>query len=125
MEWIKSDSVKKDRIAVYSLGNFVSNQRTTRRDGGAMVRIELEKEGDRLYVSDAGYYLTWVYTPFKNNRKKFFILPCSKYENRPEFFEKTEDYQKMNLFIKNSRNLLVNQNKNINEITYSNSMWLY
>jgi poly-gamma-glutamate synthesis protein (capsule biosynthesis protein) len=99
MVWAKSDTVMKDRIVIYSLGNFVSNQRSIRRDGGAMVRIELAKEADSLYVSDAGYYLTWVYTPIENYRKRFFILPCSRFENNPEFFGKPADYQKMKLFI--------------------------
>jgi poly-gamma-glutamate synthesis protein (capsule biosynthesis protein) len=125
MEWTRNDSIKKDRIVVYSLGNFVSNQRTIRRDGGAMVRIELIKEADSLYVSDAGYYLTWVYTPLENNIRKFFILPCSRFENRPEFFTKPTDYQKMKLFIKNSRSLLYNQNININELIYYDGGWLY
>ena len=125
MEWTRNDSIKKDRIVVYSLGNFVSNQRTIRRDGGAMVRIELIKEADSLYVSDAGYYLTWVYTPLENNKRKFFILPCSRFENRPEFFTKPTDFQKMKLFIKNSRSLLYNQNININELIYYDGGWLY
>jgi len=125
MEWAKSDTVMKDRIVVYSLGNFVSNQRSIRRDGGAMVRIELAKEADSLYVSDAGYYLTWVYTPIENYRKRFFILPCSKFENNPEFFGKPADYQKMKLFIGNSRNLLYNQNINIGELIFSGNDWLY
>ena len=125
MEWTRNDSIKKDRIVVYSLGNFVSNQRTIRRDGGAMVRIELIKEADSLYVSDAGYYLTWVYTPLENNKRKFFILPCSRFENKPEFFTKPTDFQKMKLFIKNSRSLLYNQNININELIYYDGGWLY
>jgi len=119
MEWIKRDTGTTDRIVVYSLGNYVSNQRTIRRDGGAMVRIELSKKADSLYVSDAGYYLTWVYTPVENSRKKFFILPCSMYEDKPEFFSRPEYYQKMKTFIKNSRNLLNNQNAGINEIILS------
>ena len=119
MEWIKSDTGAEDKILVYSLGNYVSNQRTTRRDGGAMVRIELAKRADSLYVSDAGYYLTWVYTPVENSRKKFFILPISMFEDKPEFFSRPEYYQKMNTFIKNSRRLLNNQNTGINEIILS------
>jgi poly-gamma-glutamate synthesis protein (capsule biosynthesis protein) len=119
MEWIKSDTGAEDKILVYSLGNYVSNQRTTRRDGGAMVRIELAKRADSLYVSDAGYYLTWVYTPVENSRKKFFILPISMFEDKPEFFSRPEYYQKMNTFIKNSRRLLNNQNAGINEIILS------
>jgi poly-gamma-glutamate synthesis protein (capsule biosynthesis protein) len=125
MEWTRNDSIMKDRIVVYSLGNYVSNQRTIRRDGGAMVRIELTKKADSLYVSDAGYYLTWVYTPLENNKRKFFVLPCSRFEDKPEFFTKPTDYQKMKLFIRNSRNLLYNQNININELIYSDTSWLY
>jgi poly-gamma-glutamate capsule biosynthesis protein CapA/YwtB (metallophosphatase superfamily) len=125
MEWTKGETNRKDRIAVYSMGNYVSNQRRTGTDGGAMVRIELEKEADSLYVSEAGYCLTWVYTPIENYRKKFFILPCSKFENKPEFFAKPADYQKMKLFIKNSRSLLSNQNIGVKELIYSGNIWLY
>jgi poly-gamma-glutamate synthesis protein (capsule biosynthesis protein) len=125
MEWTKSETDMKDRIAIYSMGNYVSNQRRTGTDGGTMVRIELTKEVDSLYVSAAGYYLTWVYTPIEKYRKKFFVLPCSKFENKPEFFAKPADYQKMKLFIKNSRRLLYNQNIRINELIYSDSNRLY
>ena len=125
MVWSPGDTQIKDRIVVYSLGNFVSNQRRTRTDGGAMVRIELAKNADSLYVSDAAYYLTWVYTPIEKYRKKFFVLPCSKFENKPEFFAKPADYQKMKLFINNSRRLLYNQNIRINELIYSDSNRLY
>jgi poly-gamma-glutamate synthesis protein (capsule biosynthesis protein) len=125
MEWTKCDSCSKDRIVVYSLGNFVSNQRRSKTDGGTMVRIELEKRDSSMFVSDAGYYLTWVYTPVENYRKRFFILPCSKFENKPEFFAKPADYEKMRAFIKDSRNLLYNQNIRINELIYSGNSWLY
>jgi poly-gamma-glutamate synthesis protein (capsule biosynthesis protein) len=118
MVWTKRSFPSKDRVIVYSLGNFVSNQRRLRTDGGSMVRIELEKKGDSTIVSHAGYYLTWVYAPIENYRKRFFILPCSKFENSPEFFSKPADYQKMKLFIKNSRRLLNNQNVNVGEIVY-------
>jgi poly-gamma-glutamate synthesis protein (capsule biosynthesis protein) len=125
MVWTKNNTDMKDKIVVYSLGNFVSNQRRARTDGGAMVRIELTKKADSVYVSDAGYYLTWVYTPIENYRKKFFILPCSKFENKPEFFAKPEDYQKMKTFIRNSRNFLYNQNTRISEIITSGNNWLF
>lgn len=70
MERTLADSCRNDRIVVFSLGNYVSNQRTIRRDGGAMVRIELEKTGSLTSVSRAGYYLTWVHTPVENGKKK-------------------------------------------------------
>ena len=108
----------KDRLVVYSLGNFVSNQRRMNTDGGTIVRIELSKNGDKVNISNSGYYLTWVYTPIENYRKKFFILPCQEFETLPEFFAKPSDYEKMKLFIRNSRNLLYNQNIRINELIF-------
>ena len=51
---------EKDRIAVFSLGNFVSNQRKKGTDGGSMVRIEITRDADSWKISNAGYYLTWV-----------------------------------------------------------------
>jgi poly-gamma-glutamate synthesis protein (capsule biosynthesis protein) len=125
MEWTKKNNETPDRLVVYSLGNFVSNQRRLHTDGGTMVRVVLSKREDSTYISDAGYYLTWVYTPIENYRKRFFVLPCSEFENRPEFFARPADYDKMKLFIRNSRDLLYNQNANVNELIFSGGNWLY
>ncbi|MDP4222716.1 MAG: CapA family protein [Bacteroidota bacterium] len=125
MIWTKCDTCGRDRIVVYSLGNFVSNQRRPKTDGGTMVRIELEKDDSSLVVTDAGYYLTWVYTPIENYRKRFFILPCSKFEDKTEFFTNQADYLKMKSFIKGARDLLYNQNMRINELIFSGNRWLY
>ena len=125
MEWTLADSCHKDRLVAYSLGNFVSNQRTIRRDGGAMVRIELEKTDSTASFSRAGYYLTWVHTTVEDGRRKFYILPCSVFENRPEHFTKPSDYQKMKLFINNSRRLMNKRNTGIQEIIYSGEGWIY
>lgn len=119
MEWKRNENTMKDGLVVYSLGNFVSNQRRLHTDGGTMVRIELSKSGDKLNISDAGFYLTWVYTPIENYRKKFFILPCQEFETLPEFFTRPSDYEKMKLFIKNSRDLLYKQNVGVNEFIFS------
>lgn len=119
MIWTKKSADAKDGIVVFSLGNFVSNQRRPKTDGGAMVRIELEDINDTTYVKNAGYYLTWVYTPIPDYRKKFFILPGSQFENNPDFFTKPADYLKMKAFLRGSRKLLYNQNVNISEFINS------
>lgn len=119
MVWFKNNTGVKDGIVVYSLGNFVSNQRKPKTDGGSMVRIELTKIGDSFKISNAGYYLTWVYTPIEKYRKKFFILPCSEFENKSEFFSKPDDYILMKKFINDSRALLNKQNIDIKEIIYN------
>ncbi len=106
----------KERAVVYSLGNFVSNQRRPKTDGGAMVRIVIEEKDGASRISDAGYYLTWVYTPIENYRKRFFVLPCSEFENNPGFFANPADYQKMWKFIMSSRRFLNKQNSGFSEI---------
>lgn len=116
MVWSKNIVTGKDEIVAYSLGNFVSNQRKPKTDGGSMVRIELTRGGDSIKISDAGFYLTWVYTPIEKYRKKFFILPCSEFENKPDFFSNPADFTQMEKFITDSRTLLNKQNINIKEI---------
>lgn len=112
------DNSKKQGAVAYSLGNFVSNQRKPKTDGGAIVRIELEKIADSLFISDAGYYLTWVYTPVERERLRFYILPCTGFEDRSDFFHKIEDYSMMQRFIRESRELLNGQNIGFREYIF-------
>jgi poly-gamma-glutamate capsule biosynthesis protein CapA/YwtB (metallophosphatase superfamily) len=115
MVWAKNPAGTKDGIVVYSLGNFISNQRKPKTDGGSIVRIEFTRNNNSVYISNAGYYLTWVYTPIEKYRKKFFILPCSQFENNPGFFTSPSDFTMMKKFIIDSRELLYKQNIGINE----------
>jgi poly-gamma-glutamate capsule biosynthesis protein CapA/YwtB (metallophosphatase superfamily) len=124
MIWSKNMSRGKDGIVVYSMGNFISNQRKPKTDGGAIVRIEFTRIGKEFKISDAGFYLTWVYTPIEKYRKKFFILPCSQFENNSEFFSKPEEYNQMKNFIIDARSLLYKQNINIRERIYNGTGWM-
>jgi poly-gamma-glutamate synthesis protein (capsule biosynthesis protein) len=111
-------------LVAYSLGNFISNQQKRKTDGGSMIRIELIKnESGEVKIKNAGYYLTWVYTPIENYRKKFFIIPCSKYEQNPGFFDKPSAFLKMKTFLGDSRALLNLQNVNIKEHIFSENGW--
>jgi hypothetical protein len=114
----------RDNIVVYSLGNFVSNQRKPKTDGGSMVRVEFTKTGDKYLISNTGYYLTWVYAPIVKYRKKFYILPCSEFENKPDFFDKPEAFYLMKRFINDSRKLLNSQNINVKEFIYNGNSWV-
>jgi poly-gamma-glutamate capsule biosynthesis protein CapA/YwtB (metallophosphatase superfamily) len=124
MVWVKNSAEKKDGIVVYSMGNFISNQRKPKTDGGAIVRIELTRTDNTFKISNAGYFLTWVYTPIEKYRKKFFILPCSEFENNPGFFKSPADFIQMKKFINDSRALLNKQNINIRENIYNGNKWL-
>jgi poly-gamma-glutamate synthesis protein (capsule biosynthesis protein) len=121
---IRNAGTGNEDVIVYSLGNFVSNQRKPKTDGGSMVRIELTRIGDKYTISNAGYYLTWVYTPIEKYRKKFFILPCSEFENNPGFFDKPDAFLRMEKFISDSRELLNEQNINIKEYLFKGNSWV-
>jgi poly-gamma-glutamate capsule biosynthesis protein CapA/YwtB (metallophosphatase superfamily) len=124
MVMAKRNTIKRNRVLIYSLGNFVSNQRKPKTDGGAIVQINVLKTSDSIEIITTGYYLTWVYTPEENNRKKYYILPCSKYENRPEFFSNPGDYTQLKSFINDSRALLNNQNISVDEYIFSDNKWV-
>ena len=110
MEFIK-DSIHQKVIA-YSLGNFVSAQRTRKRDGGAILKITVKKDKNNCVISDCGYYLTWVNQSIVDNKKSFEILLCN---DKNEKLDKVSR-NKMKLFISDSRKLLNKENKNVNEI---------
>jgi len=116
MIWKKDDPVFKNKAIAYSIGNFISNQRKPKTDGGSMVKIEITKNDSSVMISDAGYFLTWVYTPFENGRMRFYVLPCAGFENNPEFFPDQNDYIRMMSFIKSSRSLLSRQNEGFREL---------
>lgn len=123
-EWNIDTATNTERFITYSLGNFVSNQRKRYTDGGKMVQIVLEKNnnGD-VYIKESGHYLTWVYTPFINGKKHFHILPCAEFELKPEFFVDSTHFNKMKLFISDSRNLLNTKNKQVREYLLFNGEW--
>ena len=123
MTLTKNEVSENENVVVYSLGNFVSNQSKPKTDGGSMVKVEFTKKGEKYAVSDAGYYLTWVYTPILKYRKKFFVLPCSQFENKPDFFDKSDSFLKMKKFIGESRKLFNQQNIDVKEYIFAGSAW--
>jgi poly-gamma-glutamate synthesis protein (capsule biosynthesis protein) len=120
----KGSPGNKGKVVFYSLGNFVSNQQKEGTGGGAMARIEIRKDGGKAEITDADYYLTWVYTPIEKYRKRFFVIPCSEYENKASFFADSVQYARMKKFMKDSRSLLYNQNVGVNEMIFNGSSWL-
>lgn len=115
MEFRSEDSIKSTQLIVYSLGNFVSNQRTRYRDGGAMVSFTLNKTWKEKTISDPAYHLTWVHTPVINGKKQYCIVPV----NSNYVINDTSDLYKFNTFVDDSRTLLNTSAKAIPEASYS------
>lgn len=116
MEWLAADSAGKEKLVVWSLGNYISNQRKRYTDGGAMVEITLQKEAGKTSIRNAGYRLTWVYNPTKEGKKQYYILPVRQFEQDSAYMD-MESFTAMRLFASDSRELL-KMNKGILEKEY-------
>lgn len=106
-----------DRAIVYSLGNFVSNQSKPHTDGGAMLKLNIQKDSCGIHIFDAAYSLVWVYKPIENKRKEYYILPAASFEDKPDFMNSSENL-KLKSFLKNSRELLNKNNIGIPEYSF-------
>jgi poly-gamma-glutamate synthesis protein (capsule biosynthesis protein) len=115
MEWHKADSIKNERLVVWSLGNFVSNQRKRYTDGGTLFSITLQKESGKTSIKDAGYQLTWVYNPVQNHKKQYYILPAARYETDTLLLDKQSQID-LKTFLTDSRELLDANNVMVREI---------
>jgi hypothetical protein len=72
---------------VYSLGNFVSNQRTQYRDGGIVAELHLATTNGRATMDSLYYLPYWVWKKKDPSGKSyFFVLPVSEYELNPQAF---------------------------------------
>jgi poly-gamma-glutamate capsule biosynthesis protein CapA/YwtB (metallophosphatase superfamily) len=117
MEWNR----KENKLIVYSLGNFVSGQRKRYTDGGAMIRVELEKVkmNDSLSftgIDTAGYVLQWVYRTVDQG-KNYYVLPVPTAEGKVEsFIQDLESREAFKTFAADSRELLSANNIAIQEL---------
>lgn len=120
MEYYEKTTKHHEQLVVFSLGNFVSNQRKRKTDGGAMVGLTLTKKGGETVISDSGYYLTWVNKPIINGARKFEIVPCAEYEEKEYSQMDGESINQMKIFMNDSRTLLNSENISVPELGKSN-----
>jgi hypothetical protein len=116
MEYFAPDSLNPaGHLLVYSLGNYVSNQRDRYKDGGAMIGFTLTKTWNKKTVSHPEYHLTWVHTPYENGKKKYYILPVKQFENEPPMDSISRE--NLRLFTTDSRGFLNVGRKSVPEFS--------
>ena len=69
---------------VYSLGNFVSNQRDRYRDGGITLELTLTKTDSVITLHSIGYEPFWVYRYPENRVSVFRLISINDYLKQPE-----------------------------------------
>ena len=109
----------KETLVVYSLGNFISNQRTTPRDGGIMYKIEFTKNNSNTTISYHGYYLTWVHKYYIEKTPFYEVIPCYPYDKNSYPLFTSSEIKKMKIFENSVRKLLLTYNQNSYELPVS------
>jgi len=98
-----------DKLVAYSLGNFVSNQRSRYKDGGIMYKVTLKKFDDKTIIYDCSYIPVWVFAGIINNDYEFRVVPYHLYKKNPNILPLTEnDKIKIEQFYQDTKNLLKN-----------------
>jgi len=74
-------------FVVYSLGNFISNQRWRFSDGGIIFNFNITKNifTDSIYIADINYLPTWVFRGETKRGKEFIILPSENYNENTKY----------------------------------------
>ncbi len=103
-----SSTADEQHLAVYSMGNFISNQTKPNTDGGIMVEVELVKNTKTNKTNLASHHFipVWRYVQKnKNGKRKYFAVPVSAFENGQEQLlnMSATDKAAMKYFAKNTR----------------------
>lgn len=113
MEWT-NDSLQ-NHLVVYSLGNFVSGQRTIPRDGAAVVGVKLTKDKKGCRITDAHYRLTYVHYPVIEGIRRFIVVPVAGVEKDTQWQAPgTAGWGRLHYYAKGAREVMKN-NVNVNE----------
>ena len=97
----------KDNLLAYSLGNFVSNQRTFPRGGGLMLGVELTRNDlGQVKISHVAPIPIWVEKYFVQKRAYYYILPAKEYAQKPQYFRYRASYKKMRAFLQHCQQVL-------------------
>jgi poly-gamma-glutamate synthesis protein (capsule biosynthesis protein) len=92
---------QKDVFVIYSLGNFISNQRWQYSDSGVIVNVVLEKDWvkNTVKIKKIDYVPTWVHVYQSNGKQKYRVVAVEKalhdYENNVDSTITTSDYQRL------------------------------
>jgi poly-gamma-glutamate synthesis protein (capsule biosynthesis protein) len=126
---ISTDSVGKNHLIVYSLGNFVSNMSAVNTDGGQMILVTLKKTWGNTQIESCGYLLSYTQQKKVKNKIDFTLIPISLAEDphamssmSPNANEITLDslsYEKMMRFVNNARNIFQLYNNGVEEYAFT------
>ena len=72
---------------IYSMGNFVSNQRDVNCDGGIMIELELEKRDGRITSQRCQYMPYWVHRGTVDSVYQYYVVPSTDAVEHPDLYQ--------------------------------------
>lgn len=86
---VMANGATKEALVVYSMGNFISNQRQPYTDGGILFQVDLlkTKGSPAVRMGRHGYLPVWrcIHKPAAG-KATYYALPVSRLERHPELF---------------------------------------
>jgi poly-gamma-glutamate synthesis protein (capsule biosynthesis protein) len=83
-------------VIIYSMGNFISNQRGDTKEYGALYRIRLRKEEGATRMTEVEPVITWVHRYKADGRNHYRILPVGQtLETRADPLLTAADYAQL------------------------------
>ncbi len=101
---------EEEKLTVWSLGNFVSNMSVRYTRGGVMVGAAIEKESEKITMTDSEYWLVYVHKKQEGAIKQYYILPEFEYNTYRSDFISASEKDKMDQFFADSRKLYEEHN---------------
>jgi poly-gamma-glutamate synthesis protein (capsule biosynthesis protein) len=77
MDVTELDGTKRTAFIAYSMGNFISSQRTEPRDAGIIFHFTFEKSGARAIIKEVSFTPTWVKFINKSGSYDITVLPAA------------------------------------------------
>lgn len=111
---VTSEDGLKEGFVIYSLGNFISNQKDRYQDSGIILWLEIEKEfkTNRAVLKNASYLPTWVQR-IANGKPVYRVLAVEQalkdYENKSDPLLSVSDYNKLKQVWNDTTNHLGNE----------------
>lgn len=94
-EWVSEEGEQRQGVVIYSLGNFISNQRKQTRDIGGIMSIQIRKTGELIEIEEVEFIPTWVHRFWNGNKRGYRVLPMAEMLEIRDYPELNEaDYQR-------------------------------
>lgn len=111
MKVVRNDKEGKDVLVVYSLGNFISNMKTTDTRGGALVKVRVERDNDGIArFKNAGYDIFYSAKPHGKDTN-YMVVPSHLEDRIP-----AAEQRHWELFKRSALNVFENCNVSVPRI---------